>query len=183
MSNLSLRPMTARTPNRPSFPRRIERLGRASFLAGLLILLVGQSALAHEFKLGDLTIEHPWARATPPGAAVGGGYLVVQNDGASPDTLLSATAEICDHVEMHAMAVKNGVMTMTPLPGGVEIPAGGSVAFSPSANHLMLMQLKQPLKQGEEFHGTLTFEKAGTIEIHFAVESMGAQGPEEEDGD
>ena len=57
---------------------------------------------------------------------------------------------------------------------------GGAVAFSPSANHLMLMQLKQPLKQGGEFHGTLTFEKSGTIEIHFAVESMGAQGPEEE---
>ena len=158
----------------------MARLERASLLAGLLILLGGEASLAHEFKRGDLTIEHPWARATPPGAAVGGGYLVIQNGGSSADRLLSATAEICDHVEMHAMAVKDGVMTMTPLPDGVEIPAGGSVAFSPSANHLMLMQLKQPLKEGEEFHGTLTFEKTGTIEVHFAVESMGAEGPEED---
>jgi copper(I)-binding protein len=181
MPNVSPRPIMAKAPNRPSLLRLIERLSRTSLLTGLLILLGGEATLAHEFKLGDLTIEHPWARATPPGAAVGGGYLVIQNGGSSADRLLSASAEICDHVEMHAMAVNNGVMTMTPLPDGVEIPAGESVAFSPSADHLMLMQLKQPLKQGEDFHGTLTFEKAGTIEVHFAVESMGAQAPEEDD--
>jgi len=182
MSNLSPRSITAKTPNRPSFLRRIGQLRHASLLAGLLILLGGEAALAHEFKLGGLTIDHPWARATPPGAEVGGGYLVIQNDGSSADRLLSATAEICDHVEIHAMAVQNRVMTMTPLPDGIEIPAGGSVAFSPSAYHLMLMRLKQPLKQGEEFHGALTFEKAGTIEVHFEVESMGAKAPEEGQG-
>src|SRR6187200_2135606 len=110
MSNVPPGPITAKTPKRSSFLRRIKRLSRAPLLAGLVILLGGEAAFAHEFKLGDLTIEHPWSRATPPGAAVGGGYLVIQNGGSSADRLLSATAEICDHVAMHAMAVKNGVM-------------------------------------------------------------------------
>jgi copper(I)-binding protein len=177
MSNRSPRPIAEKMPNLPRIRRRIERLRRVSLLAGLFILL-GEAAYAHEFKIGDLTIDHPWARATPPGAEVGGGYLVIQNGASSADKLLSATAEICDHVEMHAMAVKDGLMTMTPLPGGVDIPAGGSVAFSPRAYHLMLKKLKQPLKQGEEFHGALTFEKAGTIEVDFKVEGMGAEAPD-----
>lgn len=178
MSNLLPCKMIANAPRRPSCVAALERLGRGALLCGLL-LLGSNAVFAHEFKLGDLTIEHPWARATPPGAAVGGGYLVIENSGASADRLLSASAEICDHVEIHQMAVKDGVMTMTPLPEGVEVPAGGSIEFSPRAYHLMLMQLKQPLKQGEEFHGTLTFEKAGKIEVHFEVESIGSQGPEE----
>ena len=159
-----------------------ERLGIAVLLAALFILLA-QSAFAHEFKIGDLEIVHPWARATPPGAAVGAGYLVINNHGSSPDRLISATAEVAGHVEIHEMAVKDGVMTMRPIPGGLEIPAGGSVTLKPGSFHLMLMDLKTPLKEGAEFHGTLTFEKAGTVEVHFAVQGIAATEPVESGDD
>ncbi len=146
-------------------------------LAAALLMITAQGVLAHEFKAGDIEIEHPWARATPAGAKVGGGYLTIGNEGAEPDRLVSVTAEVAGRAEIHEMAVKDGVMTMRPVSGGVEIPAGGTVAMKPGAVHLMLMDLKRPLVAGQSFTGTLTFEHAGTVTVTFAVEAMGATDP------
>jgi copper(I)-binding protein len=165
-----------------AFFRSPEEFLGITTLAVALMLVLAQAAFAHEFKIGDLELVHPWARATPPGAAVGAGYLVITNHGSTPDRLVSGTADVAGHVEIHKMKVKDGVMTMAPIPGGLEIPAGGSVTLKPGSFHIMLMDLKTPLKQGEDFNGTLTFEKAGTVAVHFDVESMSATEPEE-DGD
>ena len=73
------------------------------------------------------------------------------------------------------MAVKDGVMTMRPLEQGVAIAPGRTVEFKPGGFHLMFMDLKQPLKQGEGVKGTLTFEKAGPVEVEFKVETIGAR--------
>ncbi|RUY67895.1 copper chaperone PCu(A)C, partial [Mesorhizobium sp. M7A.F.Ca.CA.001.09.2.1] len=73
----------------------------------------------------------------------------------------------------HEMGVKDGVMTMRPVAGGLEIPAGGKVALAPGGYHLMFMGLKRQPKQGEKFSATLTFEKAGAVSVDFAVEGMG----------
>jgi len=140
-------------------------------------------ALAHEFKLGDLEIEHPWSRATPPGAKVAGGYFTVVNHGGAADRLVSVTSDISARAEVHEMAVKDGVMTMRPVDGGVEIPAGGKVELKPGGYHLMLMDLKRPAKQGETFPATLTFEKAGSVVVQFQVEGMNAPGGMETDHD
>jgi copper(I)-binding protein len=75
------------------------------------------------------------------------------------------------------MAVKDGVMTMRQLPDGLPIPAKGAVALKPGSYHLMFLDLKHPLKKGEPFSGTLTFEKAGTVAVTFAVEDIGATDP------
>jgi hypothetical protein len=140
------------------------------------------SLSAHEIKAGALTIVHPWARATPPGAKVAGGYLTVENAGAEPDRLVAATVEIAGRAEIHEMAVVDGIMKMRPLRNGVEIPAGGSVALEPGSYHMMFMDLTRPLKEGESFAGTLTFEKAGSVEVTFAVGPLGAsEMPEHED--
>ena len=151
-----------------------------SRLAGALVLaavaLFGTSASAHDYKLGDLHIDHPWARATPHGAKVAGGFVTVANKGAVDDRLVSATAEIAEHAEIHEMAMKDGVMTMRPLADGVVVPAGGEVALKPGGYHLMFIGLKRMLKQGESFAGTLTFEKAGTVEVSFTVAPIGAGG-------
>ena len=152
-----------------------ERIGFAALLATLAFVAV-QPAFAHGFKIGQLEIGHPWARMTPAGAKVGGGYLSVVNEGKEADTLVSATAEIAGRVEIHEMSVKDGVMTMRMLADGVAIPAGGEVKFAPGGYHLMFMDLKQPLKQGESFKGTLTFAKAGTVDVVFKIEGMG--GPQ-----
>ncbi|RWC39826.1 copper chaperone PCu(A)C [Mesorhizobium sp.] len=152
-----------------------ERLGVTVFLLALLFVSA-QAVFAHEFKVGDLKIVHPWSRATPPGAKVAGGYFTVTNTGSSPDRLLSISSEISAKAELHEMGVKDGVMTMRPVSGGLKIPAGGKVALAPGGYHLMFVGLKQQPKQGETFPATLTFEKAGTVTVDFAVEGIGETG-------
>lgn len=137
------------------------------------VLSFAQAAASHEFQLGDLTIDHPWARATLPGAKVAAGYLTIKNAGTSPDRLLAATAEIAGKGEVHEMAVKDGVMTMRPLATGLEIPPGGEVKLEPGSYHIMFMELKAPAVEGTKIPGTLTFEQAGTVAVEFAVDKPG----------
>jgi copper(I)-binding protein len=132
---------------------------------------------AHEFKLGDLAIGHPWSRATPGGAKVGGGYLTITNNGGAPDRLVAATSAVADHVEIHEMATKDGVMTMRLQPHGITVEPGKTVVFAPGGYHLMLMGLKGPLKEGDRVKAELIFEKAGKVEVTINVEGLGAQHP------
>ncbi len=148
----------------------IKSLFRAA-LSAAAILAMTQMSMAHEFKLGDLEIKHPWSRPTVPGAKVAAGYIVVKNNGTTPDRLIGATGAIAGKGEIHEMKVDgNGVMTMRQLADGVEIPAGGEVALAPGGLHIMFMQLNAPAVEGEKFKGSLTFEKAGTVDVEFAVE-------------
>ncbi|MCX5495467.1 copper chaperone PCu(A)C [Kaistia dalseonensis] len=152
-------------------------------LAALALLSISaETASAHDFKAGAITIDHPWSRATPPGASVGGGYLTITNDGDTPDRLVSATISAADRAEIHEMAVKDGVMTMRPVPDGVAVPAHGSVTFSPGGYHLMFVKLAKPLVKGEKIAGTLTFEKAGTVAVEFDVDAIGATPKEDHSG-
>ncbi|WP_095084761.1 copper chaperone PCu(A)C [Mesorhizobium sophorae] len=164
---------TAARPIPGSVLRSFEaRLGIV-VLAFALLFAGAQTGFAHGFKIGDLEIGHPWSRATPAGAKVAGGYFTITNKGSTPDRLLSISTDISDKAELHEMSVKDGVMTMRPVAGGLEIPAGGKVALAPGGYHLMFIGLKRQPKQGETFSATLTFEKAGTVSVDFAVEGMG----------
>jgi len=154
----------------------LSTLTRVAGAAAIALLLAVPAASAHDYKAGDLNIDHPWARATPHGAKVAGGFVAIANHGSADDRLVSATAEIAEHAEIHEMAMKDGVMTMRPLADGVVVPAGGEVALKPGGYHLMFIGLKRMLKQGESFVGTLTFEKAGTVEVSFTVAPIGAGG-------
>ncbi len=117
-----------------SFPGASAVISRKLCLAVLsagFLAAAGQSVFAHEFKVGDLEIEHPWSRETPVGARVAGGYFTVKNNGASADRLVAVTSEVSAKAEVHQMAVSDGVMTMRRVDGGLEIPAGGTVALDP----------------------------------------------------
>ena len=142
-------------------------------LAAAALLLSAGFATAHDFKAGPLKIGHPWSRATPAGAKVGGGYLSIENTGTAPDRLLSVSVPFAARAEVHDMQVKDGIMTMRPVEGGVPVPADGTAALAPGGYHLMFIGLKRQPKQGEKFGATLTFEKAGTVDVEFAVEGMG----------
>ncbi len=157
---------------RPIIPSLEERLGVMA-LATALLFLATQAGLAHEATIGPLKIDHPWSRATPPGARVAGGYFAILNTGATEDRLIAATAEIAGRTEIHEMAIKDGIMTMRPLPTGLAVPAGGDVALKPGSIHLMFMDLKRGLAKGERFKGTLTFEKAGKVDVEFLVQGIG----------
>jgi copper(I)-binding protein len=142
----------------------------------LALALSAAPALAQEMKAGDLTIEKPWARATPKGAEVGVGYLVIRNDGAAPDRLTGGSADFAT-VEIHEMAMEGGVMKMRELKDGLVIPAHGTVKLVPSGYHVMFTGLKSPLVKGETVKATLTFEHAGPVTVDFAVEGVGAAAP------
>ena len=133
-------------------------------------------ALAHETKAGDLTLESAWTRATPEGADVAGGYLVIKNAGSVPDRLVGGSVDFADRVEIHEMVMDGDVMKMRPVAGGLEIPAGGEAILKPGSYHVMFIGLKHGLVEGTEEEGTLSFEKGGSIAVEWAVEAIGAKG-------
>jgi copper(I)-binding protein len=146
----------------------------ARTFAILVFFALCGAASAHGFKVGALEIGHPYSRETVPGAKVASGYLSVKNTGAEPDRLVSVSSDIAGKTEIHEMAVDSaGVMTMRPVAGGLEIPAGGEIKLAPKGLHVMFMGLKRQIKQGEKFKGTLTFEKAGPVDVEFVVDAMG----------
>jgi copper(I)-binding protein len=136
-------------------------------------------ASARDFKLKDIVVQHPWARATPKAAEVASGYLVIKNNGHDPDKLTGGSADFADHVEVHEVAVDNGVTTMRPLENGLDIKPGASVELKPGSYHLMFTELKHPLKKGEHVRVTLTFEKAGSLPVEFTVQGVGAKSGDE----
>jgi periplasmic copper chaperone A len=148
-------------------------------LLGIALLVVpfAAPACAEEIKAGDLVISQAWSRATPGGAKIGGGYLTIENKGTAPDRLIRCSGDIAGKIEPHEMAMKNGVMTMRPLDNGLAIEPGKTVKLAPGGFHLMMFDLKSPLKQGDKVPVTLEFEKAGKVTISLDVEGIGAQGP------
>jgi periplasmic copper chaperone A len=139
--------------------------------------LAASAALAQEFKAGDISIDHAWARATPKGAAVGAGYLVIHNHGAAADKLTGGSADFAGGVAVHEMTMVNGVSRMREMKGGLNVPANGEVALAPNGYHLMFTGLKQPLKKGETVKVTLNFEHAGQIAVELPVAGVGAASP------
>jgi periplasmic copper chaperone A len=126
----------------------------------------------------NIVMTQAWSRATPGGSKVAGGYLTIENKGPALDKLLSASTEAAKKIDIHEMAVTDGVMTMRPVEGGLPIEAGKTVKFAPGGLHLMIVGLVAPLVQGEKVPVTLKFEKAGEITVSFDVRAMGAPAPE-----
>jgi len=132
------------------------------------------AAMTPAAKVGQVSIGSPWARATAPGAAVGGGFLLLDNAGAD-DRLVGASSPVSATVELHTMSMENNVMRMREVPA-IDLPAGKRVELRPGGLHIMFIDLKAPLKAGESFPVRLRFEKAGEVEVTFKVEAMGAMG-------
>lgn len=146
--------------------------GMNNFLRPLLAVLLFAATCAHAQSKGDLQLEKPWARATPPGASVGGGYVVIRNKGAAGDRLVGVSSPASARMEMHEMAMEKDIMRMREVKG-IDVPAKGAAELKPGGFHLMFMELKAPLKLGDKVPVTLKFEKAGEVKAEFAVESMG----------
>jgi hypothetical protein len=146
---------------------------RGNILVAIICSIAFQLVGAQEYALKSLRIDHPFARATPPGAHSAGAYLGVRNDASTSDRLVSASSPVAGIVEVHEMTMDGGMMRMRAIQG-IEIKAGTRVELKPGGYHFMLLDLKRPLKKGDRFPLTLSFEKAGTIEVSVSVEDMGA---------
>ena len=125
---------------------------------------------------GDLEIGAAWARAMLAGQKAAGAYLTVTNTGAEADRLVGGASARAGKVEVHTMEVVNDVMTMRPVEGGLDIPAGGTVELKPGGIHVMLMDVATPFAEGETVPVTLTFEKAGNVELSLPVRAVKGAG-------
>ncbi|MGR3540484.1 MAG: copper chaperone PCu(A)C [Hasllibacter sp.] len=138
-------------------------------------LALALPAAAHDYVLGEIAVGHPFAYATPPGAPVGGGYMVIANEGEADDVLLSVEvqAAVAGTVQLHEMTMRDGVMRMDEVRGGIPLPAGATVALEPGGLHVMFMGLAAPFEAGAAIPATLTFREAGPLEVEFQVVARG----------
>ncbi len=153
-----------------------------TMLLALALAPLVSAALAADYKLGALEIDHPWVRATPKGAKTAAGYVVIRNAGSTADRLIGASLADSGRAEVHEMTMDGGVMRMRPLPEGIEIKPGESVALKPEGLHLMFVDLKAPLVKDRPVKGTLTFAQAGSVDVEFSVQGIGASGHDMDHG-
>ena len=143
---------------------------KSSLLLAALLLPVC-AANADDYKAGDLLVSDPWSQELPPNAPTVAAYFVIHNTGATPDRLLSADTPVADKAELHEHVMQGDLMKMQQVPS-VAVPAKGDLTFAPMAYHVMLLGLKDRslLADGKQFPLTLTFEKAGKVEVEVSVQ-------------
>jgi copper(I)-binding protein len=155
-------------------------MGSKSLIAGLLAFLPAAAGItlawAHEATSKGVTVAHPWVRAAPEGATLSSAYLEIKTDKHTADRLVSVASPVAGRTEIHSETMEGGVMKLRPL-DGLNLTPGESHVLKPSGEHIMLLDLKQPLKEGDLVELTLNFEKAGPIGMEATVEPAGALGP------
>ncbi|MDH3691056.1 MAG: copper chaperone PCu(A)C [Gammaproteobacteria bacterium] len=135
--------------------------------------LLSLHTFAQQHILGDIVIDQPRARPTPPGVSTGAGYMTVTNNGDIADKLLATVSEIAERVEIHTHTMDEDVIKMRRVEN-LEIRAHGSVSLSPGGLHLMLIGLQQQLIVGQHFTVDLVFERAGPTTIEVVVKEVDA---------
>lgn len=151
---------------------------RSKFLYALMLVIgltcFSQFVSAHALKCGDLEVAHPYSAPTIAGSKTGAAYfMAIKNNGKESDQLLGAKGDVSSMVEIHQMLMENNVMMMRSV-SEVVLPAGYEVSFkNGQANgyHLMLIDLKKPLKEGDKFSLALNFKKTGWCQAEFWVEA------------
>lgn len=146
--------------------------------AGSGTAAAAQAGPGEEVRAGNLVLSGAFARATPPRAPAGGAYLTIANHGPGDDRLVAVRTPGASAVQIHETAMADGVMAMRPLPGGLPVPAGRTVALRPGGVHLMLTGLSGPLAEGQVLHMVLRFETAGEVTVAFPVRPLTARLPE-----
>ncbi|HTZ79963.1 MAG TPA: copper chaperone PCu(A)C [Stellaceae bacterium] len=147
---------------------------RKMFVLAAFFLLTGVSLAAAQTS--GIEVQKAWARATPGGAKTAAVYLTLINKGNAPDRLVSVSTPAAGMADVHTTVTENGVMKMRPT-GPLEVKPGTPTVFKPGGYHIMLMDLKGPLVAGQKIALSLTFEKAGKMDVTATVEKAGAMGP------
>lgn len=127
-------------------------------------------------KVGNLELSGAAAKAMLPGQPVGGGFVTIKNEGSSDDRLVAVETPLAGRSEIHEMAMVDNVMKMRKLGDGIAVPAGKTVELSPGGLHFMFFNVKKPFAEGDMVPATLTFEKAGKVDIMIQVGSANGEG-------
>ncbi|WP_440996548.1 copper chaperone PCu(A)C [Arhodomonas sp. SL1] len=145
------------------------------FTAAAVLSLALGTAHAAEFGAGAITVEAPWARATPPASQAGAAYFRVTAEG-DGDRLIGVESPVARNTMLHETVSENGNRTMRHV-AQVAITPDQPLELVPGGYHVMLMGLEQGLKEGSTFPLTLVFEQAGPVEVEVQVEALDAEGP------
>ncbi len=144
-------------------------------IATSAVLLFSSDISAHEYKVGDLTIGHPYSHTTVPGQPTAGAFLSIENHGKNDDKLTAVTSPIAKSAELHTMSMDGDIMKMREVQD-IGIKSTETLTMKPgSGYHIMLFGLQHPLKAGDQFPMTLTFEKAGKVDVSVHVETTDAK--------
>jgi len=147
----------------------------------LFAIMAAFPSYAHDYKVGNLVIDHPVIPATVKAAPVAAGYLTIKNTGKEDDRLVSISANFSGKQEIHTMTMIDGIMRMRPLKDGIEIPAGEKAVLKTGGDHLMFMKLNEQMEAGQLRKVTLVFEKAGSVDVEMLVVDMSDMGDDEHD--
>lgn len=146
---------------------------RYSAIAIAILTLTVGPAFAQDADA--VQVKDVWARATASGAKLGAAYATLSAGQASGDRLVSASSPVAGKVELHTMTMEGDVMRMRQIQN-IDVKAGATVELKPGGLHIMLLDLKSPLKEGEAFPLTMNFEKSGAKTFQVQVRSIGATG-------
>ena len=149
----------------------LRMLSRSLWALVLATPVLANPALAQEFSASGITAIAPRAMPTAPGARAGAAFVTLGNRAQAADRLIAASTPVADSVQIHTMKMDGDVMRMREI-AALEVGSGQTVSMgraSPEGVHLMLMGLKQPLKEGEHFPLTLQFERAGQLPVTVTV--------------
>jgi copper(I)-binding protein len=151
----------------PAFVRSLSAAALAVALAGF-----AAAAAAHGGQAGDIAIGHPFATPSVPGAKNGAAYFArLENKGGQPDRLLRASTPAAERVELHTMNVDaQGIMRMREVDAIVVAPKATLQMRPGQGAHLMLIGLREPLREGASFPMTLEFERGGRAEVKVVVQ-------------
>jgi copper(I)-binding protein len=156
---------------------RMSQCGVAAVLALGLGPISATTVRAADVDVGSIHISQPWARATPKGASSAAAYMTLTNNGKTPDRVSCVSSDASAECQIHSMTMDNGVMVMRPVEGGLEIKPGETVTLKPGSFHMMLLNLKHPLEQGNSLQATLKFDSAGTVQVDYPIAAIGAAAP------
>lgn len=152
-------------------------MGSALVLTGCNAAPDSEAPAAAETAASVIAVTEPWSRETAAGQNAGGAFMTIANTGTAADRLTGGSTPVAGRVEIHTVSMDGGVMRMRQLADGLEVPAGGEVTLKPGSFHVMLMDLKQPLRAGDTVPLMLTFAGAGTVETELVVKPAGEMAP------
>ena len=139
-----------------------------------ILIAAFAALLAFPAFAADIKVDDAWARPTLGQARNGAAYLTISTTGTA-DRLIAASAPVAGKTELHTMTMNNNVMQMRPV-DAIQVTPGTDVKLQPGGLHVMLLDLKSPLKLGEKFPLTLKFERGGEIQVQVEVRQPRAGG-------
>ncbi len=135
--------------------------------AGITLLALGLGPVTGT-AADTVSVKDAWARATVPGQKTAGAYMALTSS--SNATLVGVESPAAAKAELHTVSMEGGVMKMRPV-HKIELPAKKTIKLAPGGLHLMLIGIKQPLREGDKVPLSLTIEGAGGARLTVGIEA------------